>query len=91
MLADAVRGLLVRGLELLRVRGRELRIFRSGFMEDGIRNRASRGGEDEIVFDQESWRRKQLTKLEKCCLGPGGDGSDFEIANPENGSYFVVV
>ena len=40
------------------------------------------------------WRCTPLwlvTKLEECCLGPGGHGSDFEVANPENGSYFVVV
>ena len=28
-----------------------------------------------------------MTKLEECCLGPGGGRFDFEVANPENGSY----
>ena len=36
-----------------------------------------------------------VTKLEECCVGPGGGGFDFEVANPENGSYcteyFLVV
>jgi hypothetical protein len=32
-----------------------------------------------------------VTKLEECCLGPGGNGSYVDFANPEYGSYFVVV